>query len=70
MDTGKRSMSEDRYIRQFAPDGEHFQTVKGKVSLETAHAWLIDPEQAKFTYLLPNGKVRIVNTRTGKAIER
>ncbi len=63
-----RSVSDDKYIRQFAPDGKHFQSVLGEVSIETALGWFNDLEQVKFTCLWPDGAVRVVNQRTQKVV--
>ena len=64
------SISTDRYIRQFAPDGEHFISERGKVTVESALDWLTGHDVLTHKALFIRARARIVNTRTKQIIER
>ena len=65
-----KSISSDRYIRQFAPDGEHFVTERGKVTVEKALDWLVSHDVILHKALMPQARARIVNVNSGRIIER
>ena len=63
-----KSMSTDKYIRQFAPDGEHFINERGKVTVESALDWVHGMPVTEHLALFREAHARIVNTRTGEIV--
>jgi hypothetical protein len=62
-------MLADKYQRQFAPDGKHFQNVGKPTKWETAWDWLTQDSEAALQKALNRfAKIRIVNQKTGRII--
>jgi hypothetical protein len=64
-----QSITLDKYQRQWAPDGKHFQKMGKPTRWEKAWDWLAaDTDVALQRALNPSARFRIVNQKSGRII--